>query len=172
MYQNKFKYILCYFLYWFCCILSILPVAPFTSTKYESVLNRSCVVPTVRHNDTGANRSSADPCAAARFAAPRGRACARARRREEGVMPRTARSLPAPCARPPSTRRAGHAHGVTGASWTTKHSQTWSPTHGSPTHKRDFLKLYLMKSEICAFKSLLGFLLRRVHSRIRNNKKS
>ena len=127
------------------------------------MLNRSCVVPTVRHNDTGATRSSADPCAAARFAAPRGRACARARRREEEVMPRTARSLPAPCARPPSTRRAGHAHGVTGASWTTKHSQTWSPTHGSPTHKRDFLKLYLMKSEICAFKSLLGFLLRRVY---------
>ena len=78
-------------------------------------------------------------------------------------MPRTARSLPAPCARPPSTKRAGHAHGVTGASWTTKHSQTWSPTHGSPTHKRDFLKLYLMKSENCAFKSLLGFLLRRVY---------
>ena len=169
--MNLYK-VLLYFLYWFCCIFfcTINTGSPVHLQKYESTIYRSCVVPTVRHNDTGANRSSADPCAAARFAAPRGRACAR--RREEGVMPRTARSLPAPCARPPSTRRAGHAHGVTGASWTTKHSQTWSPTHGSPTHKRDFLKLYLMKPEICAFKSLLGFLLRRVHSRIRNNKKS
>ena len=38
-------------------------------------------------------------------------------------MPRTARSLPAPCARPPSTGRAGRARGVAGASATTKHAQ-------------------------------------------------